>query len=186
MLSFTSDQNKNCEFVTLQYLSAGAWANTSFTSPTTSLGLNEFRLVHSTISNPPQIAPLSEINASIGLKFNHDSLSLSTRLLSAALDVTLSLAAFAAGQFDAQSLGANKISTACTEFAASATISPEMGFLASFDGMGHVAMFDSATTSSISLLVTGSDISIAYSMPSAQGGRSFKLLVLLVYKSHFI
>jgi hypothetical protein len=65
-LGFVIDASENCQYATMQRLDGSTWMNVSSTNTQSDIGLNQYRLVYSTISNPPQIVSLSTVETTLG------------------------------------------------------------------------------------------------------------------------
>ena len=144
VLKFDHVLGEFCLFPTVQVLNTnGSWENTSFENPVTQFGTSEFRLVYSTISNPPEILPLGFINITI-----------------LGVDVTLELASFDQSAFDAQML-TNAVTVGCLQFTVNASISNNDAYRASLNGLGAMETFDSGMVNLVTL-----DVSNSLSLPN--------------------
>jgi hypothetical protein len=70
---FTIDASQNCQYATIQRLQNLQWTNVSSSATAIDIGLNQYRLVYSSISNPPQIEVLTSVEVTLGLSSFHDA-----------------------------------------------------------------------------------------------------------------
>jgi hypothetical protein len=72
-LSFPYVVEQYCQFSTIQILNGSDWVNVTNQDTFIEYGINQYRLVYSSISNPPLIEELASASISLGLSDPHQS-----------------------------------------------------------------------------------------------------------------